>query len=116
VKGDLGQLTAVSRLQSTLHLNLVSSRSLPDAGAHSLDAVARAINAAGITPPEGRAWYKTTVEAYLRHEGDELEGAGHARAFAIRGPAEELKLERRLARGGVGPHLARLVQSNQRVQ
>jgi hypothetical protein len=22
-------------------------------------------------PPEGRAWYKTTVEAYLRHEGDE---------------------------------------------
>jgi DNA invertase Pin-like site-specific DNA recombinase len=41
------------------------------AGAHSLDAVARAINAAGIAPPEGRAWYKTTVEAYLRHEGDE---------------------------------------------
>ena len=40
-------------------------------GARSLDAVARAINAAGITPPEGRAWYKTTVEAYLRHEGDE---------------------------------------------
>ena len=39
------------------------------------DAVAmiylRAINAAGIAPPEGRAWYKTTVEAYLRHEGDE---------------------------------------------
>jgi hypothetical protein len=33
--------------------------------------VARAINAAGIAPPEGRAWYKTTVEAYLRHEGDE---------------------------------------------
>ena len=28
-------------------------------------------NAAGIAPPEGRAWYKTTVEAYLRHEGDE---------------------------------------------
>jgi DNA invertase Pin-like site-specific DNA recombinase len=41
------------------------------AGARSLDAVARAINAAGIAPPEGRAWYKTTVEAYLRHEGDE---------------------------------------------
>jgi hypothetical protein len=40
------------------------------AGARSLDAVARAINAAGIAPPEGRAWYKTTVEAYLRHEGD----------------------------------------------
>jgi hypothetical protein len=40
-------------------------------GARSLDAVARAINAAGIAPPEGRAWYKTTVEAYLRHEGDE---------------------------------------------
>ena len=71
MRGDLGQLTAVSRLQGTLHLNLVSSQSLPDAGAHSLDAVARAINAAGITPPEGRAWYKTTVEAYLRHEGDE---------------------------------------------
>ena len=24
-----------------------------------------------IAPPEGQAWYKTTVEAYLRHEGDE---------------------------------------------
>ena len=42
-----------------------------NAGARSLDAVARAINAVGIAPPEGRAWYKTTVEAYLRHEGDE---------------------------------------------
>jgi DNA invertase Pin-like site-specific DNA recombinase len=41
------------------------------AGARSLDAVARAVNAAGIAPPEGQAWYKTTVEAYLRHEGDE---------------------------------------------
>ena len=40
-------------------------------GARSLDGVARAINAAGIAPPEGRAWYKTTVKAYLRHEGDE---------------------------------------------
>jgi hypothetical protein len=35
-----------------------------------LDGVARAINAAGIARPEGRAWYKTTVKAYLRHKGD----------------------------------------------
>jgi hypothetical protein len=31
----------------------------------------RGLNAAGITPPEGRAWYKTTVEAYLRHKDGE---------------------------------------------
>ena len=33
--------------------------------------ICSAINTAEIAPPEGRAWYKTTVEAYLRHQGDE---------------------------------------------
>jgi len=39
------------------------------AGAKSLDAVARALDASGIGTPEGRGWYKTTVAAYLRLGG-----------------------------------------------
>ena len=35
------------------------------AGAKSLDAVARALDASGIGTPEGKGWYKTTVAAYL---------------------------------------------------
>ena len=37
-----------------------------EGGASSLDAVARALNEARVAVPEGQAWYKTTVEAYLR--------------------------------------------------
>jgi len=59
--------------------------------------VARAINAAGIAPPEGRAWYKTTVEAYLRQEGDErLRMLGQLAAFTLRNLANKLKPNRSL--------------------
>ena len=47
-------------------------------GAGSLEAVARAINAAGIASPEGRAWYRTTVRAYLSPRGA-LDDAARAR-------------------------------------
>jgi DNA invertase Pin-like site-specific DNA recombinase len=34
-------------------------------GATSLDGLARALNERGVASPEGKAWYKTTVQAYL---------------------------------------------------
>jgi hypothetical protein len=34
-------------------------------GATSLDGLARALNERGVGSPEGKAWYKTTVRAYL---------------------------------------------------
>ena len=34
-------------------------------GATSLDGLARALNERGVGAPEGKAWYKTTVQAYL---------------------------------------------------
>jgi hypothetical protein len=36
-------------------------------GATSLDGLARALNERGVGSPEGKAWYKTTVRAYLLH-------------------------------------------------
>jgi hypothetical protein len=34
-------------------------------GARSLDGLARALNERDVGSPEGKAWYKTTVQAYL---------------------------------------------------
>jgi len=39
------------------------------AGAGSLDALARALNNAGVASPMGAAWYKTTVQAFLLRGG-----------------------------------------------
>jgi hypothetical protein len=50
-----------------------------------------------LRPPEGRAWYKTTVEAYLRQEGDErLRMLGQLAAFTLRNLANKLKPNRSL--------------------
>lgn len=46
------------------------------AGAGSLDALARAINETRLKPPEGEIWYKTTVRAYLLHNGRLGRGLG----------------------------------------